>query len=102
MGNGRIEAVGRGANVRPPDRFGGASRVLALDVIEPDTNIVMIRLATPAEALVEACRKQGVLFFAMGSNLVRLVTHRDVSLEEVSHAENLVVQRLGQLTRAQT
>lgn len=62
-----------------------------LDVIEPDTNIVMVRLATPAEALVDACRQQGVLFFAMGSNLVRLVMHRDVSSSEVVRAAHVVV-----------
>ena len=77
-------------------REGGA------DVIEPETNIVLIRLGIPSSRLVDACHQAGVLFFAMGADLVRLVTHRDVSLEEVSHAGNLVVQRLGQLTHAQT
>ena len=76
-------------------REGGA------DVVEPETNIVMLRLAIPADRLVDACRQAGVLFFAMGAELVRLVTHRDVSLEEVSQAGNLVVQRLGQLNRAE-
>lgn len=63
-----------------------------LDVIEPETNIVMVRLRTPAHQLALACQKQGVLFFAMGQNLVRLVMHRDVSLSEVSHAANVVVR----------
>jgi threonine aldolase len=76
-------------------REGGA------DVVEPETNIVMLRLQLPAHRLVDACREAGVLFFAMGTALVRLVTHRDVSLEEVNHAGNLVVRHLAELTRAE-
>jgi len=63
-----------------------------LEVIEPETNIVMLRLQTPAHELVAACQKQGVLFFAMGHDLVRLVMHRDVSLREVTHAAGIIVR----------
>jgi len=71
-----------------------------LDVIEPETNIVMVRLGAPAHHLVDACQKQGVLFFAMGPNLVRLVMHRDVGLREVTHAANIVVRCQRELVPA--
>lgn len=63
-----------------------------LDVIEPETNIVMVRLGSLAHELVAACQAQGVLFFAMGQNLVRLVMHRDVSMREVTQAASIVVR----------
>lgn len=69
-----------------------------LNVIEPDTNIVMIRLAAPAQALVDACGKHGVLFFAMGRHLARLVMHRDVSLSEATRAAHVVVRCQRELT----
>ncbi|HEU5076100.1 MAG TPA: aminotransferase class I/II-fold pyridoxal phosphate-dependent enzyme, partial [Polyangiaceae bacterium] len=71
-----------------------------LEVIEPETNIVMIRFRAPAQALVDACGKQGVLFFAMAENLVRLVMHRDVSLAEVTRAAHLVLRCQRELTPA--
>lgn len=69
-----------------------------MQVIEPETNIVMIRLGAPAHALVNACAEQGVLFFAMASNLLRLVMHRDVSLAEVTRAAHIVLRCQRELT----
>ena len=68
-----------------------------LDVIAPETNIVMVRLSGPAHELVEACQKQGVSFFAMGRQLIRLVMHRDVSLPEVTRAAHVVVRCSAEL-----
>lgn len=69
-----------------------------LEVIEPETNIVMIRLAAPAQALVDACSKHSVLFLAMGSGLARLVMHRDVSASEANRAAHVVVRCQRELT----
>ncbi|HEY6725166.1 MAG TPA: GntG family PLP-dependent aldolase [Polyangiaceae bacterium] len=70
-----------------------------LTVVEPDTNIVMIQLTAPAHTLVEACGEQGVLFFAMGSHLARLVLHRDVSSSEAIRAAHVVVRCQRELSR---
>lgn len=85
----------RGDLVHDHEKAQTVARILrdaGLDVSEPETNIVMVRLDIPAEALVDACRKQGVLFFAMGTHLVRLVMHRDVDASDVTRAARVVVR----------
>jgi DNA repair photolyase len=43
MGNKRIDATGRGSNVRPPNRFARQSRVIPLDVVEPGEGDTAVR-----------------------------------------------------------
>ncbi len=59
----------------------------------PETNIVMVDLETPtAEALVAAAAARGVLTAAMGPARVRVVTHLDVSREEVRQAAEVFLE----------
>ena len=71
--------------------------------IEPsnvETNIIYLRL-DPDEACVDApglaaaMRRHGVLALAMGSHGMRLVTHLDVSREEVQRAADIMCGILG-------
>ena len=71
--------------------------------IEPsnvETNIIYLRL-DPDEACVDApglaaaMRRHGVLALAMGSHGMRLVTHLDVSREEVKRAADIMCGILG-------
>ncbi|MBP3956536.1 PA0069 family radical SAM protein [Gemmata sp. G18] len=51
MGDARIDAVGRGSNLRPINRFDSTSRVSALDVIEPDADD-LAALSNPATEFI--------------------------------------------------
>jgi threonine aldolase len=52
-------------------------------VVEPETNIVMIDLETPADAVVARLREAGVWLSAFGPKRLRVVTHRDVDDDAV-------------------
>ena len=66
--------------------------------IEPstiETNIIYLRLdpdeaGVDAPGLAEAMRQRGVLALAMGNNGMRLVTHLDVSREEVERSADIM------------
>ena len=71
--------------------------------IEPsnvETNIIYLQL-DPAEARVDApglaaaMRQRGVLALAMGGHAMRLVTHLDVSREQVEHAADIMCSILN-------
>ncbi len=47
----RIDSVGRGSNLRPVNRFDNTSKVLALDVIEPDADDIAA-LSNPATEFI--------------------------------------------------
>ncbi len=77
------------------------ARVIAdaceLDPAEVDTNIVVI--PTPdAPALVARCREAGVLVGAVGSDVVRAVTHLDVSAADAKTAAEVIAAALTPLT----
>lgn len=64
--------------------------------LEPvETNIVIFELKrTPAERLITALKKRGVLAHAMGPNRIRLVTHLDVSRADVLTAAQAIQEIL--------
>lgn len=83
---------------------------LVVDVEGVETNIVIVRLAarstgralvgaavgeTPALRLLARLREQGVLAGAMGSDIVRFVTHRDVDRAGVERAAAVVARALA-------
>ena len=66
---------------------------LTLDPDIIDTNIVIFKIApelgTAAE-FTDRLREQGVLFYDIGRQRVRAVTHLDVSLEDVKRAGQIL------------
>lgn len=65
--------------------------------LEPvETNIVIFELAkTPAERLIAELKKRSILALAIGSRRVRLVTHLDVSQDDVLHAAQAIREILS-------
>lgn len=61
---------------------------LGVDLDRVDTNIVNVEIEPPldAQTLVAACRERGLLFGAIASHKVRLVTHLDVDDEAIEEA----------------
>jgi threonine aldolase len=59
---------------------------ITLDLETVQTNMVYLTCAAPAQRLVDALRREGVLCLALGSRRVRLVTHRCVSEEQCRQA----------------
>lgn len=63
---------------------------------EVETNIVIIRTNTGEAAGIAAhAAEHGVLVSAMGSDIVRAVTHRDVTLEQCREAGAVLASLLG-------
>jgi threonine aldolase len=62
----------------------------------PETNIVNVKVPSNAQAIVESAKHQGVLLHAMSPKLVRIVTHRDLSQEQVVRGTNLLLPVLEQ------
>lgn len=65
-----------------------------LDVVEPETNIVLITLGEgrpDAATLADRCRERGVLVSAFGAGLIRLVTHMDVDRKDCARAAETIV-----------
>lgn len=63
------------------------------DVDAVDTNIVAIETADAA-GLVERCREGGVLVGAVGSRVVRAVTHLDISRDDATMAAQVIASAL--------
>ena len=55
----------------------------------PQTNMVFLTVDDPA-ALVAAAKAQGVLFSGAGPDRVRLVTHLDVSDDDITRAVEIL------------
>ncbi len=64
-------------------------REAGFEVAEPETNIVVVRVAD-AEAVAEQCRSQGVLLGPLDAGRLRLVTHLDVDTAACEHAAKVV------------
>ncbi|WP_437281038.1 low-specificity L-threonine aldolase [Sorangium sp. So ce375] len=65
---------------------------------EPETNILYVETpGIPAERLVEAARRRGVLVGATGRSAVRAVTHLDLAREQVAHAASALAEALAEV-----
>jgi len=64
----------------------GLGAVEGLTVDDPETNVVLVETAAPAETVVEAWEDAGVLAGAVDDHAIRCVTHRDVDADEVATA----------------
>lgn len=61
------------------------------------TNIVRFGVAASAADFVDACRRQGVAMLDTGPKHVRAVTHRDVSMDEIGRAAEVMARALAGL-----
>jgi len=71
----------------------GIEAIEGLDVLPPETNIVMIDVAPdrgPAERLADTLREQGVLITAFGPQRLRAVTHLDVDDDAIDTAVRVI------------
>ena len=70
-----------------------------VSVVPPETNIVAIRLGDlggrSAAEVVHRARALGVLLNATGERALRVVTHLDVSLEQVKRAAERLCEAIG-------
>ncbi len=77
----------------------GLSKMPGLEVRSKatDTNIVLAKIRPgwgTAEHLEAGCREQGVLFHAVDSFRIRLVTHLDVGQPEIDRSIRVIHQEL--------
>ncbi len=95
--SGILAAAGLLALDSPPDlaadhararRFAAAVRSLpGTTVVEPETNIVVISIATaPIPRILADLKERGVLAVGFGAGRVRFVMHRDVGDDDVQRA----------------
>ncbi len=66
---------------------------IALDPGTVETNMVMLHIehaGLTAQGVVDALRRKGVLAHAPGPSTIRLVTHKDLSMEDVLQAARLI------------
>jgi threonine aldolase len=92
-----MRAVPGVAARRPAD----GTNVPAAIVEEPETNIINVDThGRPAERLVEAAGRRGVLVGASGRSCVRVVTHLDVSREQVAPAGRALAEALSDVLAA--
>jgi threonine aldolase len=64
----------------------GLADLEGVDVQSPETNIVLVETAAPAEQLLQACEAAGVRGSPFGEHVVRFCTHRDVDGGDVQTA----------------
>ena len=82
------------ANARLIAQRLAASARIELDLATVQTNIVVFQLAADAPdatTFVARAQERGVLLFAFGARLVRLVTHLDASREQCERAAHTLV-----------
>lgn len=68
-----------------------------VDVVPPETNIVLLHVAGAAEALARRAAERGVQFFAMSPDRARLVLHRDVDRESAMQAAATIADIFDEL-----
>jgi L-threonine aldolase (EC 4.1.2.5) len=64
----------------------GLDQVDGFTARDPETNIVLVETDRPAEAVLEACEREGLLGVPFDDHLVRFCTHLDVSDEDIDGA----------------
>ena len=85
------------ANARTLARQLSTSPNVILDPTNVQTNIILFQLANDApdaETVVDRVRQRGVLMFALGPKIVRMVTHLDVSRVQCEQAGAIVLEAL--------
>jgi threonine aldolase len=73
----------------------GLDDIAGLTAPEPETNIVVVETADPAEEVVAACEEVGVGCVAFGDYRVRFCTHWDVDGDDIDEAIARVEQALA-------
>lgn len=83
------------AAARAFTRIANEGGLKGLSIAEPETNIVMVDLETPAGPIATRLAERGVLTSAFGPKRLRVVTHLDVSLAAVERAARVLVEVIG-------
>jgi threonine aldolase len=61
-----------------------------------ETNIIVFRpKSMDVPELLAACKKDGLLLSVGSPGYVRIVTHMDVSFDEINHAQRILTKYLG-------
>jgi threonine aldolase len=71
----------------------GLDDLEGLDAREPETNIVLVETAAPAEEFLETCEAAGVLGVPFGDHVVRFCTHLDVDADDIDAAVDRIAAR---------
>lgn len=69
------------------------AEAVGVEVADVETNIVVVA-SSDASAVVRRCADEGVLVGAVGPNVVRAVTHLDVSTEQARRAAEVLARAL--------
>ena len=56
------------------------------EVKEPETNIVLFKIAGDADQILRQLKQKGVLCAGMGEGWIRFVTHLGISSAQIDHA----------------
>lgn len=72
-------------HVRTRNLYEALDGLTGLHPIDPQTNILMVHTAHPADQWVQALESHGVRCFAMDPNRIRLVFHHQISDDHVNH-----------------
>ena len=73
----------------------GLDRVDGLSARDPETNIVLVETERPAEVVLSACEREGVLGVPFEDHLVRLCTHLGVTDDDIETAIAAVDRAVG-------
>ena len=68
----------------------GLNTVNGITVVEPESNLVYLDCEVAASKLVVELEKKGVLCFALGDEMIRMVTHLEIEEKEIDEIVGLV------------
>ena len=68
----------------------GLNTVNGITVVEPESNLVYLNCAVAASKLVVELEKKHVLCFALGDDMIRMVTHLEIKEKEIDEIVGLV------------
>ena len=72
-----------------------ACPAFSVDLASVETNIVLFDVNADAQSVVDALAEKGVLLTPFGPQTIRATFHRDVTMEEVERAVEIVQQRVA-------
>ncbi len=77
------------------DKLANSGKI-EIDIKSVETNIIMFRPKTlKVEELLKKCLEDGVMLSTGSVGMVRVVTHMDVSFDEIEKAAEIVLKNLG-------
>lgn len=67
---------------------------LFIDVVEPETNILLVKCSKPAMQIIEKLSQKGIIALSIDARTVRFVTHMNISTADI-HYTIEVIHELG-------